>query len=78
MHISFSGNYVSGEKCHLKFDTSDMDKTDDEEQLKKKKKKRKVKQYTGYKGKILSRDSDQVGKPRHQLKNSNCEIFFVK
>ena len=67
-----------GKKCHLKFDTSDMDKTDNEEQLKKKKKKRKVKQYTGYKGKILSRDSDQVGKPRHQLKNSNCEIFFVK
>ena len=67
-----------GKKCHLKFDTSDTDKTDDEEQLKKKKKKRKVKQYTGYKGKILSRDSDQVGKPRHQLENSNCEIFFVK
>ena len=67
-----------GKKCHLKFDTSDTDKTDDEEQLKKKKKKRKVKQYTGNKGKILSRDSDQVGKPRHQLKNSNCEIFFVK
>ena len=65
-------------KCHLKFDTSDTDKTDDEEQLKKKKKKRKVKQYTGYKGKSLCRDSDQVGKLRHQLKNSNCENFFWK
>ena len=64
-----------GEKCHLKFDTSDTDKTDDKEELKKKKK-RKVKQYTGYKEKILCSDSDQVGKPRHHLENSNCEIFF--
>ena len=67
-----------GKKCRLKFDTSDTDKTDDEEQLKKKKKKRKVKQYTGYKGKTLCREGDQVGRLRHQPKNSKWQIFFGK
>ena len=74
----FAVTMFQGKKCRLKFDTSDTDNTDDQEQLKKKKKKRKVKQHTGHKGKSSFRDGNQVSRLRHQLKNSNCEIFLGK